>query len=195
MTTDNQSAVVQLFRDVKTFFGSLPAGNLGREASVVFGMRERWKQINEGTGGANRVVFVPGTIPDGKDGRLEGPTGPGESIGSDGKVKPRALFDHKKIITICVWAADPLDPNAVDETAQQEAIEQLFEYVMQAFKQSSAGLGNINAGAPLYNPNPNERRFGIEYRIEIELDTRIFDQVPNVVYPTGARVSRTAGLV
>lgn len=195
MTTENQSAVVQLFQDVRDYFAKLPAGNPAQGASVVFGMRERWKQINEGSNGANRVVFVPGSVPDGKDGPLTGTTGPGETIGTDGTVKPRSLFDQKKIVTICIWAADTTDPTAIDETLQQQAIEQLFEYVLQGIKRSAAGAGNaIVAGAPQYNAIPNERRFGIEYRIELELDTRLFDRVPVAIFPTGVGVTRKPGL-
>lgn len=194
--TENTSAIVRLFQDVAGYFAKLPGGNPAETASVVFGMRERWKQINEGTNGANRVVFVPGSIPDGKDGVLKGAVGTGEGIDVDGTVKARALFDQEKIVTICIWAADPTDPGAVDETVQQQAIEQLFELVMQGIKRSAAGAANAAAaGAPQYNANPNERRFGIEYRLELAVDTRILDRLPGVAFPQHAGVGRKPGLV
>lgn len=193
-TTANSSAVVKLYQDVATYFAALTPGDPSRGASVVFGARERWKHINEGSNGANRVVVVPGTL-EGQDGELEGPTGPGEVINADGSVTPRTLFDQLKVVTFCVWAADPADPQSVDATVQQQAIEQMFEYVVQAVKRSGAGMANAEwVGAPTYNANPNELRFGLEYRAVLALDTRIFDHVPVAAFPAGANVTRKAGL-
>ncbi len=193
-TTANTSAVVKLFQDVATYFAALKPGDPSRGTSVVFGARERWKQINEGSNGANRVVVVPGTL-DGQDGELEGPTGPGEVLNADGSVTPRTLFDQLKVVTFCIWAADPADPQSVDASVQQQAIEQMFEYVVQGVKRSGAGMANaVWVGAPTYNANPTELRFGLEYRAVLALDSRIFDRVPVAAFPAGAVVTRKAGL-
>ena len=181
----NTSAIVQLYTDVKAYFATLPAAP---GTSVVFGFEERTKQINEGTGGANRVCIIPGKVPNGEDGLLEGTTIGGDQINADQSTQPRAIFGQQRIVTFSMWAADQ---TTVDYVQQQQLIEQLFEWVIQAVEQSSAGHANaVWAAAPRYNRNPNERRFGLEYLAELELETQWFDALPVAVFPAAGQVKR-----
>lgn len=188
MTTEHQSALVQLYADVKSYVATKNAGT-----EVLFGLRERTMQINQGTNGANRIVFVPGRLPNGEAGELLGVDGPGETIDpvSKGAV-PRALYLHGKIATLSVWAANTdNDPSAsVDEAAQEQAIEQMFEWVLRAVRRSQAGAANVEWAAPRYNNTPIERRFGIELLAELVIGTQYFDDTPGIVFPTGVSVSR-----
>jgi len=181
----NQSAVVALFRAVKAYIGSEA---ISPGTSVVFGNNERQRQINQGVGGANRVVLVPGRLPNGDDGEFDGAPGPGEFVADDGTITPRIIAAQKKIITFSIWA----DNSAPDSTAEdrQETLEQLYEYVVQAVQRSPAGMANAVWGACRYNNNPQEVRHGDEYLAELSIDTAIFDADPVLARPTAAAVNR-----
>ena len=184
---ENASAIVRLYQDVRAYFETK-----GRGSSVVFGRKERWIQINQGTGGANRVVFIPGRLK-GEDGALIGVDGPGEIVKA-GVVTPRALFLQSKIVTISIWAANETnDPSAsVDEVSQQQEIEQMFEWVIRGVRRSPAGAANAEWGALAYNSAPNEIRFGTEYLAELEVGTQYFDDAPGIVTIESIAVNRGA---
>lgn len=184
MSDDNTSALVQLHADVAAYFA---ATWKPKPAAVLFGMKERWKQINEGTGGTNRVVIIPGTI-DGKDGVILAPTGVGGN--------PRELHTQPKIVTFSLWAADNSTPDrSSDERAQQNAIEQMQEWVIRAVQQSIAGEANAVWGECSYNRNPNELRYGVEYLMQLAVDSTFYDLAALVAFPVPAvnRGSVTTG--
>jgi len=186
VTTENTSAISVLFADVKAYVASKNAGT-----EVVFGRKERWMQINQGTNGANRICFVPGNVDDGSDGELVGVDGPGETI-VDGKGVARALHLQGRIYTVSLWAADTTnDPSAsVDELAQEEAIQQMFEWLQRAIRRSIAGAANVAYAKPRHNNRPNELKFGVEYLVDLEVGTQFFDDVPGVIQASGVAVSR-----
>jgi len=192
-TYENASALGKLFADVRDYVATKNAGT-----AVLFGLKERTIQINQGSGGANRIVFIPGRLPGGEAGELEGVDGPGEpnlpKVGGDPQVKPRALFLHGKLATISIWAANTdNDPSArVDELAQDAAIEQMLEWVIRGVKRSVAGAANAEWGPLRYNMSPIETKFGVELLVELTVGTQYFDDVPNIVYPTGVEVDRGA---
>lgn len=186
---EHTSAVGQLYDDVRSYFDQKSSG-----VNVVFGRRERWKQINEGTQGANRVCVIPGRVPSGDDGALEGPVGPGEliEIEDDEAVGiPRALSNQVRIVTFSMWAADTdNDPGAREERAQQEIIEQFFEWVQRAVKRSIAGRANAVWGPCRYNAEPREIRYGVEYLAELALEAQWFDDTPEAATAQGVAVNR-----
>jgi len=188
--TENTSALVQLYADVKSYFEKVSPGT-----SVVFGYLERTMQINQGTGGANRVCFVPGRLEDGAAGALVGGDGPGERIDTSGPTPvaiPRALFLQGQLGTLSVWAANPSDnpDDRIDEVQAQQIIEQYFEWVVRASKRSLAGAANLEWSEPKFNRKPNEMRFGIELLVEFTVGSQILDEVPNIYTATSVSVSR-----
>jgi hypothetical protein len=185
MTTE--SAIVLLYRDIVAYFEAVDP-----KVSVVFGRRERWKQINQGTDGANRIVMMPGKLEDGGDGELGGVDGPGEML--DGTTAtPRGLFRQEKVVTFSIWVADTTnDPQAQDEAQQEEVLEHMFELLLQALSRAPSGAAEVVPGSYRYNANPNELRFGIEYLAEFTLGTVYHDQESEWVLPSGAHVTRGA---
>jgi hypothetical protein len=180
----NDSAIVALFQDVASYIAAHWPGDA---PAVVFGIRARWQQLNDGIGGANRIVVIPGTL-DGDDGDAAGVVGPGsfEETGA-----ARGLYTQAKAVTFSLWAGNDTTPDAItDEAAQQNAIEQMQEFVYRAVKASSFGGANAIWGKHKYNRKPAELRFGAEYLMNLELDSTFFDLDPVVIVPSGATVSR-----
>ena len=206
-TDFNDSGVVQLFRDVAGYIDRFWKNDA---PAVVFGWRERAKQINDGVGGANRIVMVPGEL-EGGDGTLEAPDGPGDQEGGTfpGATslqgiplvqaipetivtpKPRALFQANKPITFSLWAGNEGTPDAkVDELAAEEVIEQMREWLYRAVKASSVGASNGVWRKHNYNRKPAEIRFGTEYLAVLELVLPFYDRDNVVVIPSDAAVTR-----
>lgn len=147
----HRSGLLQLVTDVRSYFTGLAAGT-----SVVFGWKEPPKQLNQGTGGANRVCLIPGD--EGGDG---GSFLAARNVG-DTRVS-RAIVDINRIVTASCWAVDTT--NAEDLSAQMEALETLVEQFIQAVQSSPAGCANVEWGALRYVSPLAERRFGAEARL------------------------------
>jgi hypothetical protein len=120
----------------------------GITAEVVFGRREVAKQINQGPGRANRVVFAPGDD-GGSLGGYDAPVKPGRN--------PRSLWDWMFIGRVYVWAYDPAAPN--DEAANWESLVDLHDLVLEAIHSYTAGFYLPSAPRLL---GTIERRFGEE---------------------------------
>jgi hypothetical protein len=208
-TDFNDSGIVALFRDVAGYIET-HWPELDRPA-VLFGWRERQKQINEGVGGANRIVMVPGEL-EGADGTPEGIDGPGDNEGGtfpgatvlDGvplpqaitqstiTPHPRGLFSQVKLVTFSLWCGAGDTPDAVvDELAAQDAIETMQEWLYRAVQSSSVGKANGTWRKHTYNRKPNEMRFGTEYLMALEVLTPYFDRDNVVIYPSAATVTRS----
>lgn len=188
----NESGLVALFRDVATY---IPQFWENDAPNVVFGARERWKIINTDVrGSGNRIVIVPGAL-EGGDGTPTQPVGPGEDASdtsrSDGGPAPRRLFTQPKPVTFCLWAIDNSTPDALsDEALQQEAIEQMQEFVYRAVKLSDVGRANGVWSTHKYNRDPNELRYGTEYQMTLIVDSPFFDLDRTAIFPSAAVVSR-----
>src|SRR5690606_1560659 len=92
-------SLAALYQDVR---GYLAAREATAQTVVAFGDREVAKQINQGTGRANRVVVAPGD-----DGGNLGGYGPPAKIGRN----PRHLWEWQLTARVYVWAYDPAAPN------------------------------------------------------------------------------------
>ena len=102
--------------------------------SVVFGKRQVAQTVNQGTGRANRVVFVPG------DGASLGTyTAPQKQQGRAG----RSLWDWRVAATVHVWAHDPAA--AENELTQWNAMVELHDLVVTAIHNFAAGMYEIRA--------------------------------------------------
>jgi len=152
-----------LFDEVKT---RLTAATV--DATVVFGKREVTKQINQGPGRANRVVFVPGDEA-GALGAYEPVREPGPNLRSrviaGGRRTPRSLWDWHVAGRVYVWAFDGTAPE--DERKQWDAMVELHDYVVEAIH--GAASGNYKIRAPKDPAKTVERRFGCETMFVVEL--------------------------
>lgn len=124
-------------------------------ALVEFGRRRRSYQVNQGTGGANRVIFSPGDA-SGKLGKIEGTEHPGRRAAAD---NARELASATGILVVYVWAVAP-DRDVTDEEAQWDAVLDLQEHVIRAVH---AVAGRWHAwGDWGLAPNPQEHVYGVE---------------------------------
>lgn len=142
----------------------------GGTMSVVFGWREPAKQINQGLGTANRVIFVPGN-------ELR--------IGAYGAAKypgrnPRPMGSLVEQFTVYVWAYDSTAPN--DELVQYRAWRLLHDAVVRAVFLAGKRVGSqILLTDGQYIRPPNERIYGVEAKLIFTADTMI----PDAPFPTG----------
>jgi hypothetical protein len=136
-------SLTALYRHVKDRMATA-----GSTAEVVFGNREVGKQINQGAGRANRVVFAPGD-----DSGALGGYEPPAKIGRN----PRSLWDWAIASRVYVWAYDPSAPN--DEAVQWDAVTELHDVVIEAIHSYTAAFYKPTAPRRL---GPTERRFGEE---------------------------------
>lgn len=160
-----------------------------KTAPILFGWRESYKQINQGAGGANRIVFTPGDD-SGRDGPMVGVMRPGHrqvtapptdntSAGQGALTRP--LWDWQRVALVSVWAVDPAQPQ--NDAANIEAVERLLEDVIQAVQAIAVGVATW--GAPIWT-TPIESQFGKEIRIPLHVRTQFFDLPQNTVTPTSA---------
>jgi hypothetical protein len=190
----NDSALVQLTQDMSAFLTTYWPGYPADGPPVLFGWRARQKMITDPQGGANRIIVVPGTL-EGDDGDPVGIVGPGEFEENAGAApnnySARGLYTQPKIVTFCLWAGDTSTPDAAfDELAQQNAIEQMQEFVYRATKASNAGGANLQWTKHRYNRKPAELRFGTEYQMIAQVDSTYFDVSARVVVPEFAVVNK-----
>lgn len=132
--------------------------------SIVFGEREIAKQINQGTGRANRVVFAPGDE-GGALGSYEPPARPGmrSAVGATNQ-RARSLWDWRLAARVYVWAYD--GTAAEDERAQWRAMVELHDLVVEAIHAFAPGHYAIRA--PRATGKTIERRFGRETMFILE---------------------------
>jgi hypothetical protein len=137
----------------------------GVTATVAFGKREVGKQINQGVGRANRIVFAPGD----EAGALGSyvPAVPGRNIQATGVAQrriPRALWDWNVALRVYVWAYDAT--LAEDELAQWGAMVELHDLTVEAIHTFCCGFYVIKSPR---DPAKNiERRFGCETMFILE---------------------------
>ena len=136
---------------------------------VAFGAREVGKQINQGTGRANRVVFVPDD--DGGLGDYAPPRSPGGN--------PRVIWELTNSGRVYVWAYDGTGPE--DERKQFDACIRLHNSVVRSIQRFASGKYKLRR--PRNTSAVVERRFGYEIVFVVE----ICQPVPGVEAPdTGA---------
>lgn len=151
-----------LFQHVKDYLARCEAT---AQTVVAFGDREVTKQINQGTGRANRVVFAPGD-----DGGNLGGYGPPAKIGRN----PRHLWEWQLTARVYVWAYDGAAPN--DELAQWCAAVELHDRVIEAIHSCPGMPGFYRLSAPRRVGAPIERKFGYELVFLLELDQAVLGE-------------------
>jgi len=185
----------KLLVDTQAYFNAL-SPSLG--TVVAYGPRALAEQINQGTGRANRVIFLSGDPEGTEGGTLVSPREPGwREIDGYGQLGPadaapdpadpkypvtartRTLADWDETLLVSVWAYDGNAPNS--DLAQKRALNDLVEWTVRAI--ASSGLADIVWG-PIRRPRTVERRFGLEVRFSLTLQTPLFDVPTDVAHPT-----------
>lgn len=173
-------ALEVLYENVRARLGEEQPGTV-----VAFGWRERAKQVNQGTGRANRVIFEPGDA--GKAGGYSGAKRPGRN--------PRPLGTLTETCTVYCWACDAESAEAANqELAQWRAARMLHDAVYRAIQlalrtKAEANL-NVKFDAPEWVLTNVERPFGAEMKFRLTLDAMIPDEAyeerDDVQYSEGA---------
>jgi hypothetical protein len=144
-------------------------------ATVLVGWRQRAKQINQGPGGANRIVFDDDT---GRSGKFSAATQPGRN--------PRPLWNWERAIRMSVWAVDASDPS--NELKQMTAAENLLEATLQGIHQ--VAYGQFHPLEITRTPSPIERVFGCEFLVTAELHSPVLDLGRPTVTPENVVVGK-----
>lgn len=162
---------------VQAFFDARDVG-----ANVSLGWKEASKQVNQGAGRANRVVFIPSDR-SGRGGalKLDQNLQPGRRrFGTaPNDVSTKALYTWERLLTVSVWAVDSTAPN--DESKQIEAVEDLFEWTIRAvhdFAKASAQWGEVS-----WLASPIERQFGRELQASLVFRHPMFDTPQDRAFP------------
>lgn len=175
------SGLVALVASVQSY---LTARNV--TANVSLGWRQDTKQINQGPGRANRIVFIP-SDQGGRGGKIIGTQQPGpRRFGSPtADTTARALFDWERSLLVSVWAVDGSDPH--NEAKQIEAVEDLFEWTIRAVHHSA--FNNARWGDVAWTTSPTEHQFGRELRAGLTFRHPLFDTENVIVYPAGIEIT------
>ncbi len=157
------AGLITLVAGVRTYFTSR-----GYTASVAVGWKPATYRINEGPGGANRVVFIPSN-PNGKGGRItiaqKTHTLPG----------PEPIGTWEQVGVASFWAADASSQAALaDEEKQFEAVNTLFEKTVEAVR--AVAHAAFVWGDTEWVLDPLEHSFGRELRVGFQLKSALFDR-------------------
>jgi len=168
----NTFALTLLVADVKALFTAD-----GNTANVVFGPREPAKQINQGTGRANRVVFSPGD-PTGKAGSYEGAKVTRRGPTFSGRKASKALLTFRERATVYCWAVDATTKDTLnDESKQYDAARLLHDDVIRAiYRSPNVGHGSFTVSAPQWLRDKKERVYGAEIMFQLEFEAMIPDE-------------------
>jgi hypothetical protein len=155
----------------------------GITATVAFGARAANYQLNQGPGGANRVVFIPGSgelVPVRLPGlrEIRDPEDGGRVVAT---VQP--IADHLERATVRVWALDPLARE--DEERQAEAVVTLAEATMSAIHDAPGAFASLAFGATDWS-TPAERTYGREFTFQITLRSPIYPAPRALAFPAAA---------
>ena len=154
----------------------------GTQCNVSFGRREKSKQINQGPGRANRVVFEPSV--DGKLGKYDAARYPGRN--------PRPLRTLKEWCTVYCWGWDGTKAN--DELAHYTQARLIHDAVIRAIYLSvQSGHGTFQLSDPMILVDKVEKVFGCELKFTLEVSAMIpdepLDQVDDASAEEGAYIN------
>lgn len=153
-------ALSKLVADVEAYFAGA-----GATTAFAFGWREPTKQTNQGTGRANRILFVPGD--DSSEDADLGKDAPARNPGRN----PRPLATLLESFTVYVWARDASAPE--NELKQYEACRFLYDAWRAAMYHAARGTITIEKQA--WCTKSKERRFGAEIRAVCTVQAMIPD--------------------
>lgn len=168
-----------LVNGVKAYFAATGGGT-----TVLCGYRERSRNLNQGTGGANRVVFLPGD-PNGAGGKITPPRDVGHQVLVDTEgnpvadVRPIASWDRQ--FSVAIWAADATQIR--DELAQCVAATALLERTAQAVEQVSHAGGPNVAWGPIAWTIQQDNPYGAELVVGLLFTHPLMDAPAEVGTP------------
>lgn len=189
-------ALEGMVRAVSAFFVAQ-----GVTATVDVGWTKRFRQDNQGPGGANRIVFIPGdfdptpgTMKPLKYGAL---TLEGAQNQVNNVPRLRTIAWLHALYTCSVWASDPAAPT--DERRQIWKTKQLFRWTLQAMQnaldpvtgQPVGGANILDYGPVGWMLPPGEGAFGRELLFVFMLIEPQHDVPIALAYPGTAIVSRS----
>lgn len=148
---------------------------------VAFGWRARSEILNQGPGGANRIVIIPGDPKSGKAGPLK--------RGRQAQTNPRVLFEWDALATMSIWGVDTNDTN--DEKLQYAATVALLELAVRALQNAvepttmtPVGVANLTLGEPSWSVDNTEMYFGRELLLPITQKGPLLDRPISTIIPT-----------
>jgi len=165
----------------------------GVTATVVLGWREKFGQVNEGEGTANRIVVQPGD-PSGGAGELGAPrqigpgprtTWPPAPASGDDKQSPddvvgRELADWAENATVYIWACDSTAPE--DDRRQYIAVRALLQSFLRAAC-NTARAAFSHGKLDWVDAQNTERQYGRELALEITYHAPLFDIADELAHP------------
>jgi hypothetical protein len=174
----NLDALPLLFDSVAAYFAALGTGT-----AVDFGWHARAKILNQGVGGANRVVIVPGDPKTGAAGKF--------SRGRQAETNPRVLLQFDEQAVVCLWGVDTSDIRS--ERLQYAATKQLLELTVQALHRAidpssgrAVGFANISIASPTWSVENTELYFGREMQLQLTQRGPLFDTTFDTATPDAA---------
>lgn len=196
-TPTNIAGVLALAAGVQLFFT-----DNGITAKVGFGWRARSEILNQGPGGASRVVFMPGRVdPNGgapksiDAGKLTQPR-----FSRQTETNPRPLRWWHQTVTVSIWGVAPagytggLDLG--DEANQYGATGDLFEATVAALHNAvwvdpsgtehPVGLADLQFVELSWVQPPVEMGFGRELLVVFTHNGPLFDLPVGLAYPQAA---------
>jgi hypothetical protein len=191
MALSQVSGIMALRRGLAAYFAATDVA-----ATVHVGWLPRGRQDNQGPGGANRVVLVPGEFD---------PTSGAPKVLRAGRIDREGQQNHVNldpryravgwahdVVTVSCWGVDPERPN--DEERQIEATLALREVTVAGLHNAvdpltgtPVGFANIEEwGEAGWTLPPVERAFGREYTFGLVLLVPLFDAPVGLAYPQPA---------
>jgi hypothetical protein len=171
--------------------------SIGVTAKVGFGLKARASQLNQGPGGANRVILIPG--------KIDPSAGPPKVVDAgtfsqprQTSQNPRPLAWWHKVVTCSIWAVDASTPAVLqDELAQYVAAVNLLEATYQGLHNAiytdpsdrskfNVGLADLQLDASLWVSPPSEQAFGRELVVYFTHNGPIFDRAIDITTPKPA---------
>lgn len=186
MRITTRSGLFVATKYVETFLASN-----GVPAKVCVGWKQRSQHINQGPGGANRVVFIP-SGPGGAGGtmlpaRFPGPRNVRATALGDPVANIRSLASWERRVQVSIWGFDGSQKN--DEEAQIEATEALFEWVVRAVHSAPGAFAEAKFGDVEWTI-PAQLSLGVEALVGLTFKQPIFDVPRELVFPTSTGVTR-----
>jgi len=165
----------------------------GVTAVTDVGWRKRTQGVNQGAGGANRVLFSP-SDDSGDGGELAPPRFPGARQLRVAADQPplasiRSLANWNRKVTLSIWAVDPDPTKRAVERAQIAATETLLEWTVRAVHSAPGCFAAVKFGKAKWTV-PAERSFGLEILVGLEFSQPIFDVPNQTFFPNSAAVAR-----
>lgn len=165
-------------------------------ATVGVGLQERSFALNQGPGGASRVVLIDGDF-DGSEAPRVLDGGALNRATRSLNLNPRELAQWERLITVSIWGVDYSSEAALRDTRKQiAAASKLLERTIQALHcgayadangdQANAGLADLVWQKIRITHPPVEMGFGQEYLLTLVHREPLFDAPVGIAFPDPA---------